>query len=306
MEEAALITDESEILEILDEIKEGYENGEDEVSFNYGTTIMYNSSVDLGGEDPIQVQIETDHYQQETRINPANGETYTEDHIYQQDGDFTSLRFEGVGSPGNHVIEIDVEADDYSLLYNYIYEDSIIEVEIVTELIEENEKNTFSSFIIDNGEVTGYFIEREAGTYAEERQDGSGKRIPAETYEVIENDCSLYDDKPPKEKRENCANEFRLKTTPEKSGTRSGILIHTGVDYEHTSGCLITAGDEYTSAEFELKDPETGETIKTINIYDTNGSSGTTLNSINTYIEQKQEEAEESNKALEINITINR
>src|SRR6056297_1043825 len=119
--EGALITDESEILEILDEIKEGYENGEDEVSFNYGTESLYNSSVDIGGDEPIIMQINLDHYQQETRINPANGEPYAEEYIYQQSGNYTALCFEGIGSSGTHVVEIIVEEDKYGLLTNYLY-----------------------------------------------------------------------------------------------------------------------------------------------------------------------------------------
>ncbi|ALO13806.1 hypothetical protein L21SP5_00124 [Salinivirga cyanobacteriivorans] len=121
VEEGALITDESEILEILDEIKEGYENGEDEVSFNYGTEYLYNSSVDIGGDEPIKMQINLDHYQQETRINPANGEPYPKDYIYQQSGNYTALSFEGIGSGGTNVVEIIVEEDKYDMLHQFLY-----------------------------------------------------------------------------------------------------------------------------------------------------------------------------------------
>jgi len=149
VEEAALITDESEILEILDEIKVGYENGEDEVSFNYGTENLYNSSVDIGGDEPIKMQINLDHYQQETRINPANGEPYAEEYIYQQSGNYTALCFEGIGSSGTHVVEIIVEEDKYGLLTNYLYPYQTFETDSISQEVEEVIDEIESDSILD-------------------------------------------------------------------------------------------------------------------------------------------------------------
>jgi len=170
-------------------------------------------------------------------------------------------------------------------------------INTVTTLIDENEYNTFSSFSIDNGAVTGYFIEREPGTYEEERRSGSLKRIPGNIYEFIEDPCLTG--------RSNCKNEFRLITVPEKSGTRGGILIHRGADYEDSEGCLITIGNGYTYNEINITNDD-GEIIRTIKIYKSNGTSDTTLNNINTYVEQKKQEAEKNDKTLKMYITINR
>ena len=199
-------------------------------------------------------------------------------------------------------IEFSVKDQDSEDFETYLYDKDVV-VNIMTTLIDENELNTFSSFNIDNGAVSGYFIERGIGTYEEERTDGSLKRIPGNEYDVIENDCNYrpgyQTDRP------NCANEFRLITTPEKSGTRSGILVHTGITYLSSTGCLVTSGSTYTTSTTSRENVITGEST-VITIYNTNGSSTTTLNAINTYIEQKKRIAENNNKTLKITIDINR
>jgi len=84
---------------------------------------------------------------------------------------------------------------------------------IDVKVIHSSSSSTISKFSIDNGKVTGYFLERESGTNAEEREADSMKRIPPSTYEFVKNDCFryLYNSKRP-----NCAIEFRLVTKTNK------------------------------------------------------------------------------------------
>ena len=49
----------------------------------------------------------------------------------------------------------------------------------------EPNKSTISSFSIDNGKVTGYFLEPPRGTYEESITKESGMRIPAGVYQTI-------------------------------------------------------------------------------------------------------------------------
>jgi len=196
---------------------------------------------------------------------------------------------------GNVRIEITIKESDSEYFETYLYDKEIVVI-ITTSLIAENEINTFSSFNIDQGAVTGYFIERGKGTELEEKQEGSKKRIPANKYEVVKYDCEKYP-------RPNCPIEFQIVTTLEKSGTRSGILIHNGWDYQHTTGCLITVGDSYS---IEMKDFEIGGEIKSLAIYNSGGSSNTKLVEINKYVNAKKEIANTFNKKLKIIIEINR
>lgn len=178
-----------------------------------------------------------------------------------------------------------------------------IDVMISTTLIEQNSKNTFSSFTIDNGKVTGYFIERDGEPENLQRVAGYKKRIPGATYEVVRNDCKKYYDDLGIERRPNCANEFRLITTPEKSGTRSGILIHKGGDYEDSEGCILPIGTGYTSVSTNFL---IGGVLTSLNIYKSNGTTESKLLEINTYISQKEAEAKRLGKDLFVKIQINR
>ncbi len=116
---------------------------------------------------------------------------------------------------------------------------------------------------------------------------------------MIENDCSRYENN----ERPNCADEFRLELTPEKAGTRSGILIHTGTDYNNSTGCLLPIGSSYTS---DNEDFYINGEVESLTIYKSNGTSEDTLDEINEYVEKKKKEANKNNKTLKIVININR
>ncbi|ALO13880.1 hypothetical protein L21SP5_00200 [Salinivirga cyanobacteriivorans] len=279
----------------MDTLKNAYANGSSQVSYNYSTAILYHSSVQLGDADPIQIQVEFYPRNQEVKLNPGLYMQEPEDHIYQQDGDFTSLHFEGIGTGGHHVLHIDVDSENVELLKDYLFEDSIIEINIITTLISDNEVNTISSFNIDNGQVVGCFIERDGIPEEEQWQQGKLKRIPENEYEFIEDPCETG--------RSNCANEFRLITTPEKSGTRNGILIHLGTDYLDSEGCLLPVGTNYSSEEVDF---DINGDLVTLTVYKSNGTSLETLTEINNYIEQKKQFAEQVGKTIKMYIDINR
>src|SRR5690606_37983525 len=181
--------------------------------------------------------------------------------------------------------------------------DDVLLVRIKTKLIEENELNTFSSFSIDNGVVTGYFIERDGVPPEDEWVRSSYKRIPANTYEVVRNDCVKFYDEQGRDRRKNCATEFRLVTTPEKSGNRAGVLIHSGTNYEDSSGCLLPVGEGYS---IQREQVSIGDKLRTINVYQSNSTSRKTLLEINDYITRQETIARDAGKDLLIIIDVNR
>ncbi len=224
---------------------------------------------------------------------------YTKD----EHDDYALLHFKQSDDNDKIALTIQVEKSKAKDLEKWLFnEDDVVEkyeIKIVTILIDENEKNTFSSFGIDNGAVMGYFIEREAGTYDEERTKDKKKRIPAGTYNVIHNDCKKYEksNKP----RTNCANEFELVDTKKILGNRCGILIHTGTDYNDSEGCLLPVGERYT---FKTVGTESKTDTKTYNIYSSNSTSTATLNTINEYVRDKEKQYGADN--VSITIIINR
>lgn len=113
-------------------------------------------------------------------------------------------------------------------------------IQIDLKVVEKTPYSTISSFSVDEGEIKGFFMERESGSDIQERTSGSRKRIPPGTYQVVLNDCYEYYTKYNRRPRGNCSNEFRLVTQGvESAGTRVGILVHTGNYPWHSVGCLL-------------------------------------------------------------------
>ena len=256
------------------------------------STYTYKGTVTINEAD-AELLVEHWYYNGEHQINPS--ENYSYEHPSKKN---TSI-FEFSGSIANGdfkpLLKIYTSNDKFDMLEQYLFGDDTLRIEIVTTLIAQNQKNTFSSFTIDGDSVSGFFIERESGTTVQERTAGFRKRIPENEYDVVENDCATG--------RSNCANEFTLVTTSEKSGTRGGILIHKGINYESSTGCLITCGTGYNSSS---QDFLIDGALTSLDIYDTNGTSGTTLTTINNYIERRKQVAEDQGKVVKITIDINR
>ena len=252
----------------------------------------YKGSVSIGDIN-LDLLIEHWYYSGKHTIDPSQNNIIS----HPNKTDIVIFEFDGPIANGNTkpLLKIHTPKDKSEILEEYLFGDDTLRINIMTTLIAQNQKNTFSSFTIDEDSVTGYFIEREGGTNIQERTEGSRKRIPGNVYKVEENDCATG--------RENCTNEFTLETTIQKSGTRSGILIHSGINYQSTTGCLISCGTGYTSSSQDfLIDGNPTSLV----IYDTNGTSSTTLNEINNYIERRKRVAENQDKIVKITINLNR
>lgn len=170
------------------------------------------------------------------------------------------------------------------------------DVFIDVKVIHSTSSSTISKFSIDSGKVTGYFLERESGTNAEEREAGSMKRIPPSTYEFVKNDCFryLYNSKRP-----NCAIEFRLVTKTNKEvGNRNLILIHTGNYPFNTKGCIIPGSSYKLKGEHirEYRDRITFKLKKEKFIADAVYQSKITLERINKYIDKRIKELKASGR----------
>ena len=149
--ESGVIVNKSKIMAVLDTLKNAYANGNSQVSYNYSTSILYHSSVALGDADPIQIQIEFYPRNQEVKINPGLYMENPEENIYQQQGDFTSLRFEGIGTGGHDVLHIDVDSDNVDVLKNYLYGRiyQTFELDSISQEVEEVIDDIESDSLLD-------------------------------------------------------------------------------------------------------------------------------------------------------------
>jgi len=315
------------ILTAMQRIKEAHAKGQTEITTSFITRTMGDWSEHLSVENYSfsDIQFRMGSSEPSQFLQPFNGEKYkihpkgyikTEWTNEVNGIEYVKYEFKNLievqGLPpygstmepqGETVLWFDVKKEEEFLFEDYLYPSENIQINIDVILIEENELNTFSSFLIDNGKVRGYIIEREPGTYEEERTSNSKKRIPGNEYGVVKNDCQIYYIDLGKTPRKNCINEYRLLTTYQKSGTRSGILIHRGINYNSSTGCLITVGDGYSIDEIDL---DVAGEIKLINVYNSNGTSNNTLNNINAYVNRKMRITECRDVNFSIIININR
>lgn len=173
--------------------------------------------------------------------------------------------------------------------YNYSTSEELnADIFIDVTVIDSTDTSTISKFSIDEGKVTGVFLERPRGTPEEERKAGSLKRIPPGTYEFIKNDCKRY--KNSTIKRKNCAIEFRLKTSANPvAGTRDLILIHTGNYPMNTAGCLLPGNKHYLNAKstIEVFNKKTRTKEKIVFYSDKVTSSGPKLREMSKYINER-------------------
>jgi hypothetical protein len=147
---------------------------------------------------------------------------------------------------------------DYEIKLRYLFQDELIytneielkieseiqNVSIVTTIMEETDDYTLSSFSINNGELSGYFLERGSGTDQEENSRGSLKRIPRGEYDIVFPHGNYH----PTTARQSTKHIDSRLIVEQTAGTRSGILIHTGELVYHSTGCLLI-GDCYETHE---------------------------------------------------------
>ena len=104
----------------------------------------------------------------------------------EQGKELATLKFKGVDSQ-EAILEITVAKKDREFLEWYLLGVKPV-FKITTTYVEDDDYTTVSSFTINRGDFSGYFLERSEGTAAEERTEGSGKRIPEGEYKM----CYTY------------------------------------------------------------------------------------------------------------------
>jgi len=181
----------------------------------------------------------------------------------------------------------------------------VLTIELFVE--KETPYSTVSRFIVDNGIVSGYIMEREKGVnLAMEQTSGSNKRIPTSTYKVVRNDCTKYYDDVGKKRRKYCSVELRLVTynNPD-AGTRVGILLHRGYYAYNSTGCLMPADSVVFDYEFKRnKTRKNGQKyVETITTDKLIGSMDK-LVEISDYVERIEKEVSTSNEWKELKIEI--
>jgi hypothetical protein len=92
----------------------------------------------------------------------------------------------------------------------------------------ESDKSTISTFSIDNGKVTGYFLEPPRGTWEESITEGSKKRILAGEYHVYSVYSKNY--------------KRQVMRFLDVSG-RTDVLMHPGNKPGHSTACLLPGTD---------------------------------------------------------------
>jgi hypothetical protein len=185
---------------------------------------------------------------------------------------------------------------------------------ITTAHVTDDDYATVSSFSINRGTFSGYFLERPAGTSVQERTAGSYKRIPEGDYKI----CYTYKQCRAATTRGNADNETWIKTYGETDNTgatitREYVLIHTGNYPWNSAGCLLIGGgysnykvpanyDDEPSGTFYQKDLEVRQV----------SDSGTKLTALNNEykklidLTKKFDNYCETNKCYEMEIEINR
>ena len=157
-EEKPVIPELSDNQKAIIDILTGIHNAEKTYTIKQRGSI-YSGNVKIDGtEYKIALHIQPD-LEFRLAINgyvTLNKLSYTKDEY----DDYTLLHFKQSDDSDKVALTIQVEKSKAKDLEKWLFDAEKYEIKIVTTLIDENEKNTFSSFSIDNGAVTGYFIER--------------------------------------------------------------------------------------------------------------------------------------------------
>ena len=211
------------------------------------------------------------------------------------------------------MLELTVEKKDREFLEWYLLGKEPV-FKITTTYIEDDDYTTVSSFTINRGDFSGYFLERPEGTAVQERTAGSYKRIPEGDYEM----CYTYKQCRAATTRSNADNETWIKTYGEtdNSGatiTREYVLIHKGNYPWHSAGCLLI-GDGYSdyTLEEDYNEYATGILYEKDLVVKMVSSSGDKLTALNNEykklidLTKKFDDDCENNKCYELEIDINR
>lgn len=229
-----------------------------------------------------------------------------------KDKEIVVFTFSGTAD-GETVLELTAEKKDREFLEWYLLGVKPV-FKITTTYIEDDDYTTVSSFTINRGDFSGYFLERPEGTAAEERTEGSGKRIPEGDYKM----CYTYKQCRSITTRSNADNETWILTNGEtdNSGatiTRNYVLIHIGNYPWHSAGCLlIGSGYSDHTLEEDYNEYATGILYEKDLVVKKVTSSGDKLTALNNEykklidLAKKFDDDCENNKCYELEIDINR
>ncbi|MCF0190012.1 MAG: hypothetical protein HUJ96_01990, partial [Marinilabiliaceae bacterium] len=209
------------------------------------------------------------------------------------------------------LLELTIEEDDEWIFDVFLY-NKHPQIQMTLTNIESDSLYTLSSYSVDNGALSGYILERPAGTAQEERTANSGMRIPEGTYNV----CYPYNECNPITPRSNSINEFKLITSGQTDNygaiiARDGILIHIGNYVWDATGCLLpgttyqdyTLENDHEQRNFQITYTK-GTTMRMVT------QSSVALNEqMSPYVRKKKNDVDSleiDGLTLQISITINR
>ena len=211
------------------------------------------------------------------------------------------------------MLELTVEKKDRDFLEWYLLGVKPV-FKITTTYIEDDDYTTVSSFTINRGDFSGYFLERSEGTAAEERTEGSGKRIPEGDYKM----CYTYKSCRDETTRNNADNETWILTNGETDNagstiTREYVLIHIGNYPWDMVGCLLIGNSHSDfTLDKDYNQEATAELYEEGWVVNMVSASGTKLTALNNEykklidLTKKFDDDCETNKCYELEIDINR
>ncbi len=303
------------ILALLSAIHTASENSDE--AFDLSKHIATNSNKATGSLTNSKVNGKYEVQQLQLKLSDADIISLNDVEVefregIEKDQEVAVLKFKAI-EDNKPILEITVEKKDHLFIDWYLLGKKPV-FKITTTHIESSDHVTISSFVINTGSFSGYFLERPPGTAVQERTSGSYKRIPENTYRM----CYTYKSCRSETTRNNADNETWIRTNGvlDANGaviTREYVLIHTGNYPWHSAGCLLIGSSyqNYTLAK-DYDDEDSGTLFEeglTIRMVTDSGGKLTALN--NKYKElidiTKEFDNEcETNKCYEMEIEINR
>jgi hypothetical protein len=316
--EPALVMSPSDILALLSDINEAQKD--DNTTCDLSARLVNYSTGDISG-DLGKVKVNEKYEVQSLKLkltHQSNTEISLEDvdivikEGADKDKEIAVFTFKDTGDDES-MLELTVEKKDREFLEWYLLGVKPL-FKITTTHVTHDDYATVSSFNINRGTFSGYFLERSEGTTAQERTAGSYKRIPEGDYEM----CYTYKQCRSATTRSNADNESWIKTYGETDNTgatitREYVLIHTGNYPWNSAGCLLI-GSSYSdnTLDEEIKEDETGITYEKDLVVKKVSSSGDKLTALNNEykklidLAKKFDDDCENSKCYELEIDINR
>ncbi|MCG8320022.1 MAG: DUF5675 family protein [Cytophagales bacterium] len=314
----ALEMNQSDILALLSGINEAQKD--DKTSCDLSARLTDYNEGDISG-DLGKVKVNGKYEVQSLKLklaNQSNTEISLEDvditikEGADKDKEIVVFTFTGTGD-GETILELTVEKKDREFLEWYLLGEKPV-FKIITTHVTDDDYATVSSFTINRGDFSGYFLERPEGTAAQERTAGSYKRVPEGDYKM----CYTYKQCRAATTRSNADNETWIKTYGETDDTgatitREYVLVHIGNYPWNSAGCLlIGSGYADHTLDKDYDEKATGILYEKDLVVKKVTSSGDKLTALNNEYKKLIDLAKkfdndcETNKCYELEININR